>query len=533
VRSGDKTPLTKTQVVAGYHSQATLFQRLCHCHYPEELPEVIFAGVGLLCNGNYLSRVMAGLPDDKLFDLLFRLRLLEKNSYSGNRDYMMAILMHHLTVPPYPLDQLKSYPLYPTEQVLFDHNVIPPGTVIHRTPVLSIPKLHTQFLSYQDYLLRNFELVRLESAYDIRSDLVDAIKRVRPVVRQYMKEESNELVLKTEFTGWARMALELEEPLRIMRVAPPKLGEGVPAQVVAELTVDLVHCGDAIRKEWDDLGEYDNLFLIAIDANRMTGAPPTLLRDLEAQLGIDKPTDSDRRVPDDEDSAFPERFGVTCIRGCMILNIRDDNGNIVSDPFLNDSRPIGTRGTKRIMRVELDAAQYTFDSLTRQGTATYQTLNLVVRRRGRENNFKAVLETIRGLMEGSGSVTRAVPSWLQPVLLGYGDPKNASYSSSVIKSYAAKTPGVAKPDAPLDFGDTFLNEKHLADCFPDRNLHLEGTDSEPGSRHNIRLIFKEDSIVVSKYPFSIDIRGNSVRFTPVQVEAIKSGLCLGLTCIVG
>ena len=144
------------------------------------------------------------------------------------------------------------------------------------------------------------------------------------------------------------MALELEEQVRIMRVASPKLGEGVPSQVIAEITIDLVHCGDTIRREWDALGEFDNLFLVAIDATKMTGAPAPFLSELDETFN-----DSERRVADDEDKTFPERFGVLAIRGCMILSIRDEDGNIVNGSAPQD-RKQNSKGTKRILRVELD-----------------------------------------------------------------------------------------------------------------------------------------------------------------------------------
>lgn len=269
--------MSKPDLVSVYHLRATVVQKMCHRHYPDDVPDIIFAGVGILCTGGTnLRRASGGLSDEKLLDLLHRLRLVDKNEAGDkmDRDWMLDILLHHVTIPTFPLDELKAFPLYPTEAVLWDHNIIPPGTILRKTPVLSLPKLQTQFLSYLDYLLRNFELVRLESAYEIRSDLVDVIRRVRPVVRQAMvtaMEDQDEMVLRTEFTGWARMALDLEEPVRIMRVAQPRLGEQIPSEVVAEVTIDLVHCGDSIRREWEELREFDNLFLVTIDAGKMTG----------------------------------------------------------------------------------------------------------------------------------------------------------------------------------------------------------------------------------------------------------------------
>jgi hypothetical protein len=46
--------------------------------------------------------------------------------------------------------------------------------------VLALPKLNLQFLTPVDYLLRNFNLFRLEATYEIREDIVDVVKRLGP-----------------------------------------------------------------------------------------------------------------------------------------------------------------------------------------------------------------------------------------------------------------------------------------------------------------------------------------------------------------
>ena len=53
----------------------------------------------------------------------------------------------------------------------------------------------------------------------------------------------------------------------------------------------------------------------------------------------------------------------------------------------------------------------------------YAGLNLLVRRKPKENNFKAILDCIRDLM----SEDTAVPEWLHDIFLGYGDPAAAQY----------------------------------------------------------------------------------------------------------
>jgi hypothetical protein len=382
-------------IVSLYHRRATTLQKLCYRHYPH-LRDVIYAGVGLLCNsrhsssssrnkGNdkYVRRVLGGLQEGQLAELLHRLRLADHNSdmlEERDDEFLWNVLLEYLTIPPHPLEQLKSFPLYPTESVLWDHNLIPPTHFALRrsSPVLSLPKLNKQFLSYQDYLLRNFELVRLESAYEIRADLVDVLKRVRPLVRQSMDIDNQEdIVLKTEFSGWARMALELDDVVEIKRVDPPRLGETFPSQVVAEFVIDLQPCGDSIRREWDELGEFDNLFLVTVDASKMTGQQAPLLRDyyMEHHQKPFSEKDRDRRVPDEEDSTFPSRYGVTAVRGCMILQVRDEKGTVLSDPNVK-STSHSASSTKRIIRVALDPAQYIMDKNSAMGTEMYQVGNI-------------------------------------------------------------------------------------------------------------------------------------------------------------
>jgi Intron-binding protein aquarius N-terminus len=551
------TALSKVEVASLYHRRASTLQKMCHRYYADALADVVFSGVGLLCSdATFVRRVLGGFPDHDLLELLHKMRLVDK-THGGkeiySRDFLLLVLLDYLIQPADPLEDLQSFPLYPTESVLWDFARIPPGHsgLLPASHVLSLPKLHAQFLSYADYLWRNFELMRLESAYEIRSDLVDVIRRVRPLIRQTMAmdEHGNEQVaLQTEFTGWARMALEMDGALKITRVEKPLLGTNHPSKVVAEITIDLKSCGDSIRREWDALGEFDNLFLVAIDAGKMSGALAPLLREYHMHHGNHRQwdTDGDRRVQDEDDRTFRQRYGVMLVRGCMILQVRDEEGIVLSDPGASkDARP---KGTKRIYRVAIDPAQFSQDARSQLGSGLYQSLNLVVRRHGRENNFKAILETTRSLMAGAGSVNRVIPPWLQPLLLGQGHPANAAYKSSVVQAYAKKTVGVANPDSFLDYGDTFLDEAHLVESFPGSKVVVDGKsgpEEQKGSSpeqqelrrrcYRVRVIETDGQTTVDATSYSVaeSVQGNPVRFTPRQVAAIRSGLSCGLTLVIG
>jgi intron-binding protein aquarius len=162
-----------------------------------------------------------------------------------------------------------------------------------------------------------------------------------------------------------------------------------------------------------------------------------------------------------------------------------------------------------------------------------------LRRSAKENNFKAVLETIRDVMNVA-TVGKAIPPWLHDVFLGYGDPAAATYRS---------LPPPYSQLRDIDFCDTFINGQHALSCFPDADVTLVDESGSPLSdpasvQPPFRVKFESDSgrekVTIVSYPpptagpYPEDVpRKNPVPFTPVQTEAIRSGCNPGLTLIVG
>lgn len=160
------------------------------------------------------------------------------------------------------------------------------------------------------------------------------------------------------------------------------------------------------------------------------------------------------------------------------------------------------RGDTRTFRVWLDPNQYQQDmtnSIQNGAEDPYETFNIIMRRKPKENNFKvshsglvqphfnnsllfivlfktfgrqsikfsplqAVLETIRHLM----NTECVVPDWLHDIILGYGDPGSAHYS---------KMPNQISS---LDFNDTFLSIDHLKSCFPGYTVKV--TEEDPAKQ---------------------------------------------------
>ncbi|XP_062564583.1 RNA helicase aquarius isoform X2 [Armigeres subalbatus] len=404
------------------------------------------------------------------------------------------------------LDSLNEMPLYPTEEIIWNENIVP-TEYYSGEGCLALPKLNLQFLTLHDYLLRNFNLFRLESTYEIRQDIEDAVSRMLP-----WQSEESEVV----FGGWARMALPIQS-FAVVEVSKPHIGEKKPSRVRADVSVTL-NVRKEIQEEWENLRKHDVCFLVTVRPMTPIG------------------------VKYDYKEHFVPQVGLVNVRGCEIEGMLDANGRVIEDGI--EQRP-QLSGEQRTYRVWLDSNQYRvdMDMLQTGGDDVYEGFNIIMRRKPKENNFKAVLETIRHLM----NTECVVPPWLHDILLGYGDPSAAHYSRM---SDQARV---------LDFNDTFLDIDHVRSSFPGYETVVKETEPSKLVRP-FRLTFEdvpeqvdssdeeddEKKVELPKKilvePYTIPKRGpykynepkkNAIRFTPTQVEAIKAGMQPGLTLVVG
>lgn len=371
-----------------------------------------------------------------------------------------------------------------------------------------MPKLNLQFLTLHDYLLRNCNLFRLESTYEIRQDIEDAVSRMLP-----WKAEDDDVV----FGGWARMALPIAS-FAVVEVAKPHIGEKKPSRVRADVSVTL-SVRREIQDEWEGLRKHDVCFLVCVRPKCPIG------------------TKYNYREP------FIPQVGLCYVRGCEIEGMLDANGRVIEDG--PDPRP-QLPGEARTYRVWLDSNQYRLDMdiLQEGGEDVYESFNIIIRRKPKENNFKAVLETIRHLM----NTECVVPTWLHDILLGYGDPSAAHYNR------------MPNQERVMNFNDTFLDLEHLRESFPDYEVRTEIEDEsrlvrpfqltfedvseENSDEEDANMEEKKKKLpkVISVEPYFFTSRGpyiynepkkNAIRFTPTQVEAIRSGMQKGLTLVVG
>ncbi|XP_008101299.1 RNA helicase aquarius isoform X1 [Anolis carolinensis] len=501
--------LTENEMTTIHYDRITSLQRAAFAHFPE-LYNFALSNVSSVDTRNSLIKLFGPLSPNTLHQVASYLCLLlalpEVEDTNYEKEFLLELLVSRHERRISQIQQLNQMPLYPTEKIIWDENIVP-TEYYSGEGCLALPKLNLQFLTLHDYLLRNFNLFRLESTYEIRQDIEDSVSRMKPWQSEYGG---------VIFGGWARMAQPIVS-FTVIEVAKPNIGENWPMRVRADVTINL-NVRDNIKDEWEGLRKHDVCFLITVRPTQPYG------------------TKIDRRQP------FVEQTGLIYVRGCEIQGMLDDKGRVIEEGPEPKPR---LKGDSRTFRVFLDPNQYQQDmtnTIQNSVEDVYETFNIIMRRKPKENNFKAVLETIRHLM----NTDCVVPDWLHDIILGYGDPSSAHYS---------KMPNQI---ASLDFNDTFLSIDHLRASFPGYSINVTVEDpalqvppfritfpvgcdagkkrkeSDEETAEGPRVLTVEPHVIPNRgpYPYNQPKR-NTIQFTHTQIEAIRAGMQPGLTMVVG
>jgi intron-binding protein aquarius len=501
-------------------------QRVCLKHFESKLKILALTNYGSLSQRAELENHLEQMDLDEMKQLCKLLGLRTQYpptlSVVQDRDFFLEVLIFKYEERPSFQQSIRDLSVLPTERTLYEQTFLRNEDYNGARP-LAIPKLNLQYLTVGDFLWRSFILHRCESFFSIRSDVEDVIKRIKPRTTGGV----------TRFGGSSRMALETDGKVAIVNIASPRVGEFVPAQVKAEVILDVRRLSFNVLKEWESLRPNDVVFLLAVHP-------------FEEKSGFSNGYSQ-------ENSS--DRIGLRYLRVAEVIQVQDEKGRPMRDrrPHNEEDGEENSYRHSRQLRLILSLDPHAFQNdnrLKEQGKQDiYESINVICRRRGRENNFKPILESIKKLTLSDVSI----PSWLRDVFLGYGDPAMATYKrlSNRLKS--------------IDFRDTFLDWQHLVESFPGRILEpsedmesifgppyvLEYVTSEspqPDSRPSKKRRKDQDdgekppieAIKVSTYkppntgPYPMDIpKLNTVRFTPTQIEAISSGAQPGLSIIVG
>jgi intron-binding protein aquarius len=513
--------LSQTEAYEGHCSQLAKLQRVAIKHFKEKLTILALSNYGSIEKRDELQSQLETLDDAELIQLCefldLRTSYPDSTTIKADRSFLMEVLLSTFEKRKTFQETARELSILPTERTLFDPTLLRNETYNGSHP-LALPKLNLQYLTVGDFLWRSFILHRCESFFEIRKDIEDTIKRLRPQVGRNGE---------TRFEGFSKMALLIGKPA-ILETVPPLVGDNKPAAVKAEITLDVNRLSENIRREWETLRPEDVIFLVALEA-------------------ID---DSKMITNGGSTKTDYQKLGVKCIRAAEVIQMLDENGRPVRD-FNGQSNSHGQPRLRRL-HVKLDANAYKEDMerVSNGKPDIYESINVIIRRRGRENNFKAILESIQSLTLSDVPLA----NWLHEVFLGYGDPAGASY------------PLLSNKIKKIDYRDTFLDWQHLIESLPGKTVEpSEDVDGSFGPPYVLQNVEKSNieppakpskkrrrdhveappaaippAIEVSTYrpantgPYPIDEpKLNHIRFTPAQVEAIISGTQPGLTVIVG
>ncbi|TQV92575.1 DEAD helicases superfamily protein (Aquarius) [Cordyceps javanica] len=487
-------------------------QRTALKFFKEKLTVLALSNYGSIDKREELKTLLETLTDDEIASLAGHLGI--RTTYPNDlklpagRELQIECMLSTFERKKTFQEIAQTMSIVPTEKTLFDASFQRADSYDGSRP-LALPKLNLQYLSAGDFLWRALILYRCEAFYGIRRDIETALRRLKPESRKPGE---------TYFAGTSKMAMPISKPA-IIEVVPALIGDSKPSMVRAEVSVDVRRLGDHVRKEWDSLRPDDVVFLLSVE-------PPA--------------NDS---ITHGASLSELEKIGVVSVRAAEVIRVTDDKGRHGKEPRSRDG--------KRRIELKLDSQTYTKDAaLAAAGKRDiYGSVNLILRRGRRENNFKPVLESIRNLVLSDAPL----PSWLHEVFLGYGDPAGASYKN---------LPNRIKT---VDYNDTFLEWQHLIESLPGKTVEpSDDVDGSFGPPYVLETLDKPEvqapvktskkrrrdaeplkavdaeTLKVTTYkppnqgPYPIDApKLNSVRFTPAQVEAIMSGSQPGLTVVVG
>ncbi|KAF2133417.1 P-loop containing nucleoside triphosphate hydrolase protein [Dothidotthia symphoricarpi CBS 119687] len=513
--------LSKLEYDQQHYDVLAKLQRTGYAAFQEKLQLMALANYGSIGNREELDSHLRVLSDDELVELCSLMGLRTEYPASTflvrDRAFYMETLVSLVEQRPTFKDVVRDMPVFPTEKVLYETTFLRNESYDGSRP-LAIPKLNLQYLTMGDFLWRSFILYRAEAFYGIRKDMEDVIKRVKPKGKG----------VSTKFDGFSRMSIPIMKP-GVVDVAPSKVGEEHPAYVRAEIILDVSRLQLPVRKEWDSLRTDDVVFLLAVEGKE----------------------DVPMRNGGHTEPSTGEQVGLHKMRCAQVVQVLDENGRPLREQ--NQTDGFAPRARSRRLVVNIDAKQYQadMDHVAEGRPNIYEHINLIVRRKGRENNFLPILDSIRRLTLSD----IPAPSWLQEVFLGYGDPASATYK---------RLPNRLKS---IDFRDTFLDWQHLIESLPGESIEPEEdaqtsfgppyvvqypaaveqevAPARPSKKrrrdHPVEVAQPvHQSLHVATYkppnmgPYPADApKTNAVRFTPAQIEAITSGTQPGLTVVLG
>nr|CAG4716357.1 unnamed protein product [Naegleria fowleri] len=467
----------------GVHSENVQnLQKTALRFFPDQLRDLYLQDFATIQQRNFLEKTLKTLRKEDLLEFAKKLNFVGPFETGDNisMELLIEIIVANHEKKLSQIERINNTPIYPTEKTIWEDITLTsssPPNMLYKGSNIPLPKLSIQYLSLYDYLLRNYTLYRQEKTFSLKRSLESIISD--------LKYTKNINTGKTDFVSGFRMALPLSKPFELVQVAAPKIGESVPSRVEGIISIDLSRIeSEDVRKEWENIRKNDILFLVHIKAS--------------SQMAFDN------------EPRFDKGYGVVSIRGCELIRQEDQEGNVINAQTKlaeqDETLEFDLYSPERKLIVLLDPVQYVLDKAEQEKSKTdlYSHFNIVIRQKPKDNNFKAVLESIRDLMNEG---TDQIPGWIMDYILGY---------EPTIEQEAVVG------EVTVDFSDTFIDENHLKET-----LSIKETPSSPAESNYFKVSFLngQANSYRSYIPHDVRIRSKThtqYRFNAQQVKAITS-----------
>ncbi|ANQ09853.1 Uncharacterized protein PCOAH_00040600 [Plasmodium coatneyi] len=382
--------------------------------------------------------------------------------------FYITVLIENLSFKSNIFEEIDKQCDYPNERDLFDSVLIDTKddmkrkrkTFLYTKPLF---KLNLQYLCINDYVFRIYNLFKLQSYYDIRKNVLEYVYETNPknrkvnehTVCRYVFEidersesnkDDNEMNVGGEKKGRKRKHEEEllgENEIDTQDGFSPHKGSSLHTyneyqlnsivqdvnkientyfanerrmsnkidsfkivsvdnnskKVTAEIVIDLKYkYYERVNNEWNMIRPCDILFLVCV--KNYTNYYKNKINVIN-------------------DGDLKKLLGINYVRGCEVFKFADFAENGEEGGAENSS-------LKRIT-VYLDYHQYQKDILN--DPEIYNSFNLLVRRKQKENNFFYILNNIKTLIMNPDDAV--IPFWVHDIFLGYCDGSLKYYQKSL------------------------------------------------------------------------------------------------------
>lgn len=197
---------SRTEAYERHCATLASLQRTALKHFKEKLTILALSNYSSIDRRVELEGHLKSLTDAEMAELCELLDLRTAYPPSAkivvDRKFLVEILLSTHEKRKTFQETARDLSILPTESSLFERSLLRNDGFDGSQP-LAIPKLNLQYLTVGDFLWRSFILHRCESFYEIRRDVEDTIKRLRP---------SSSRTGQTIFDGFSKMALPITKP---------------------------------------------------------------------------------------------------------------------------------------------------------------------------------------------------------------------------------------------------------------------------------------------------------------------------------